>query len=82
MGDVYEMQIAFDPASAISPEDTQVCGLRVPTRDEIWNAILASPGAVWSGVQNIYANLPDVDFSGSFEWLISWFVETETATFE
>jgi cell division protein FtsB len=47
MRDLYELQIELDPSFANSEDRDMVCGLQVPTRDELWQSIKASPGAVW-----------------------------------
>jgi hypothetical protein len=47
MDDLYELQVAIDPEGAIPAERDQVCGLQVPTRDEIWDGLRTSPIALW-----------------------------------
>jgi len=47
MADLHEMQILFATEQAVPSERDEVCGLQVPTRQEIWTAIKASPQAVW-----------------------------------
>lgn len=47
MDDLYELQVAIDPEGAIPAERDQVCGLQVPTRDEIWDGLRTSPSALW-----------------------------------
>ena len=82
MGDIYDMQIALAPETAIPPYDTEVCGLRVPTTAEIWASIKASPRAVWDGARSRYASLPEVNFSGPYEWALSLFADEEEALTE
>ena len=59
MGDMYELQVAFDAASAVPPDRTEACGVQVPTKGELWSAVRDSPGAAWDGAKVFYAELPD-----------------------
>ena len=38
MQDLHELDIAFDPTMAFPTEAQEVCGLKVPTRQELWDA--------------------------------------------
>ena len=49
----------------------EVCGKRVPTREEIWEAVKSSPGKVWNGVTEMFRErLPTPDFSGWWTWFV------------
>jgi hypothetical protein len=52
MRDMYELQVAIDPAGSIPADRDQVCGLQVPTRDEIWAGLKSSPGVLWQRSKN------------------------------
>ena len=80
MHDLYEMQVLIDPSSAIPEDRDQVCGLQVPTKDEIWSAIKASPSAAWetttsaaSGTVDWAKDLEMPDFGGVTEWVVTLF---------
>lgn len=84
MNDLYDLQLAIDPATATPDDRDMVCGLQVPTKEEIWSAIKSSPGAVWdSTVQSAQdagawaASLERPDFSGVWNRMIGsisdWF---------
>ncbi len=44
--------------------------IEVPTTDKVWAVIRQSPSTAWNGAQEFYDDLPDVSFSGSYEWLL------------
>lgn len=52
MRDMYELQVAIDPEGTVPADRDQVCGLQVPTRDEIWTGLKSSPGALWQRSKN------------------------------
>lgn len=61
MQDLYELDVAFNPGHAV---DTRaVCGMRVPTASEIWNAAKAAPGSVLQAAIDL---LPDL------QWQAGW----------
>lgn len=71
MRDMHELETIFDPDAAALPEETRVCGMRVPTKEELWVKV-ASAGA-WAGsissgavefVKNNMPDLPSLDWSG------------------
>lgn len=81
MNDLYDLQVALDPESAVPDDRDEVCGLQVPTRAEIWAALQAAPGEIWNsststlvGMRGAYseyalpdlADLPVPDFSPGF----------------
>ncbi len=74
MDDLYELQIALDPDSKISDDRDEVCGLQIPTREEIWAKIKSSPGAIWDETKQALkssgaaiSNLPTPNFSGIWQ---------------
>jgi hypothetical protein len=72
MKDLHELDVAFNPENAI--DGTEVCGLRVPDRAEVWHTIRESPADAWGAAK---ANIPDLpDFSGAYvsglEWVIAF----------
>lgn len=86
MNDLYELRVALNPDSAIPDDRDEVCGLQVPTREELWTGIVNSPSNAWEAVQSLYAdvpgyidNLPEPDFGGAWgrftAWAGSWISE-------
>lgn len=76
MRDLYELQIELDPSLANPADRDMVCGLQVPTRDELWQSIKASPGAAWDkavgaaeGTADWARSLERPDFSGAWQWV-------------
>lgn len=80
MKDLYELQVALDPESAVPEDRDKVCGLQVPTRQELWEKVKSSPSAAWDlatkALQTSGATLselPKPDFSGTWQSVLSWF---------
>lgn len=78
MKDLYELQIALDPESAVPEDRDKVCGLQVPTRQEIWETIKTSPAAAWNlagdALNSAGAKVSDLsmpDFSGAWSHVIA-----------
>ncbi|RFP87775.1 hypothetical protein DZK27_10490 [Rhodobacteraceae bacterium 63075] len=71
MKDMHDLRVALDPEAAIPEDRDAVCGLQVPTKEEIWERIKSSPSDVWDKVIELYEGtvikLPDLempDFDG------------------
>ncbi len=71
MQDMHELEKIFDPDVAAVPDQTRVCGMQVPTKEELWTRV-ASAGA-WVGgvssdavdfVKNNMPDLPSPNWSG------------------
>lgn len=54
MGEMHELDLAFNPEDAVT--DTEVCGLRVPSRAEIWQEVKASPGAIKDRMRDLFGD--------------------------
>lgn len=48
MRDLHELSVAVFPENAIAEDRDAVCGMEVPTRDEIWSIIVSSPQLAWN----------------------------------
>lgn len=57
MKDLHALDVAFNPESAI--DGTEVCGMRVPDRAEVWQKIRESPAAAWNRAKEYMPDLPD-----------------------
>ena len=65
MKDLRELEAAFDPDVVIDPEE--VCGIKLPTREELWQMVKSSPRVAWEGSKPLYNELPswsDLDVGG------------------
>lgn len=47
MNDLYELQREIDPSQANAEDRDRICGLQVPTSDELWASIKSAPGDAW-----------------------------------
>ena len=73
MDDLYELDIAFNPDNAVPADHSEVCGLQVPTKEEIWKFVKDSPGAAWEMAKDLMPELPEfevpeVELSWPWEW--------------
>ncbi len=73
MKDMHELTVALSPASADDAEMQRVCGMQVPTKEEIWAIVKASPLIVWQKLKDNFPGLPSPDFSGAWMWLVDKF---------
>jgi len=61
MQDMKDISAAFE--AEVDVEAEEVCGLEVPSRQEVWTRVLESPGVAWDNVSNFEGvDLPDFDF--------------------
>lgn len=68
MREMRELDAAFNPDDPLDPDE--VCGIKPPTRGEIWAAVLASPGAIWSAARKTYDSLPSFDIPKGYAWTV------------
>lgn len=68
MRDMNALEQALDPSALVDPEVERVCGMKVPSKDEVSATVKASPGAAWNaaenglqGVLNVLSSTPKVD---------------------
>jgi hypothetical protein len=74
MKEMHELEVALGVVEASDAQVQEVCGLQVPTREEIWGLITSSPGAVWDGAVSLLdVDLPSPDFGGMWERTLEWF---------
>jgi len=89
MTDMRDLNLALGLTEEDDSDVTRVCGLQVPTRAEIWQAIRNSPSAVWSSATGALQRsgdaisswdmpeIPTPDFGGWWEWALSWWLDAE-----
>lgn len=70
MGEMRELDAAFNPEDPVT--DDQICGLKVPSRAELWAGIRSSPRAAWDGAHELYDGLPQVSVSASYAAAIGY----------
>lgn len=66
LAEIRELDVALNPERAVPADATTVCGMKAPSRDEIWAAVANSPGAVWARAQGLYDGLPSLSLDGSW----------------
>ena len=59
MKDLNELERASNPSAELDAEALHVCGLQVPTKEEVWEAVKASPGAAWDAAADNLPELPE-----------------------
>ena len=62
MIDMSDLQKVLSPGSDIDDQASEVCGTRILTQDEIWEAVKSSPGKVWASSKEVFLDLPSPDF--------------------
>lgn len=60
MKDIKELTSQIDPLYDVDDETTHVCGLKVPTRDEIVTTLKNSPELAWQMAQSAYDGAVDM----------------------
>jgi hypothetical protein len=60
MKDLHELDVAIDPTRANSGDVSEVCGLKVPSKGEIWAKVKASPGEAWAKAKAALPDLPEM----------------------
>ncbi len=71
MKDMRALEEALGPDTPPEAEVNEVCGLRLPTAEELREAVLFSPGAAWDSAKEFIAGLPTPDFSGTWRELMT-----------
>lgn len=62
--DLHALDVAIDPEKEISAEDTEVCGLRVPTKDEVWSDVKGQSVEAWDAAGRYVPDLPEFKLPG------------------
>jgi septal ring factor EnvC (AmiA/AmiB activator) len=60
MKDLQALEVALDPTKALADDVSEVCGLQVPTKEEIWAKVKASPGEAWQMAKDAMPELPEM----------------------
>lgn len=61
MNDLHDLDVAFNPEKASAPDVTEVCGLKVPTKEELWQMVKHSPGKAVEIAKGVLPDLPDFE---------------------
>lgn len=57
--DMNELHRAFDPDVTLSEDKNEVCGMRVPTKEEVWQEAKSSPQNAWNGTKKVWRSAAD-----------------------
>lgn len=79
--DMNALKFAFNPDLQPGPEETTVCSLLVPSKEELWASAKASPGAAWESAKKFTPSIEDVqnyEFP-DVDWTGMWVTTTGTA---
>ena len=79
--DMNDLKVAFDPSLKTEPEQTTICAMEVPTKEELWESTKASPGAAWNAAKTYTPTLEDIknyEFP-DVDWTGMWAASKDTA---
>ncbi|MCV2880099.1 hypothetical protein OE699_14710 [Sedimentimonas flavescens] len=62
MIDLHELDLTFNPDKALDPEATEVCGMKLPSSEEVWADVKTNAADYWRRASDYLPDLPD------FEW--------------
>lgn len=72
MSDLHDLEVAMDPSLATDPSVSEVCGLKVPTKEEVWAKVSASPQDAWNGAKAMMPELPEMPEMPEMPDLSGW----------
>jgi hypothetical protein len=79
--DMNDLKVAFDPSLKTEPEQTTICAMEVPTKEELWESTKASPGAAWNAAKTYTPTLEDIknyEFPDA-DWTGMWAASKDNA---
>jgi hypothetical protein len=73
MKDMQNLTTALAPGDTVLDDTdvSHVCGMAVPTRQELWAMARSSPGVAWGSAKSLVSDLPTPDFGGIRDWFTS-----------
>lgn len=57
--DLHALDVAIDPNKAFSTDDSDICGLRVPTPEETWEQVKNGSAEAWDQAREYLPSLPE-----------------------
>lgn len=57
--DLHELDVAIDPNNEFGEDEAVICGLSVPTKDEVWEAVKNSSVDAWQHAREYLPALPE-----------------------
>lgn len=88
--DMSNLQNALDPSLDVLPEQAQVCGMKVPSKEEILEAAKSAPGKVWQASVDLMPtaeelksiDITEIDWKGIGESIADTTVSWSTKAIE
>ena len=88
--DMNELKRAFNPELQPSEDETTVCSVIVPTKEELWETAKASPSKAWAAAREATPTLedlreyefPDIDWTGAWSITVDGAGNTWAATLD
>jgi hypothetical protein len=68
MKDMQFLEAALNPQAQDAYEVERICGLKVPSEEEVWEAIKASPGNAWEGAKGVLVSMSTIPTMPEFGW--------------
>ena len=59
--DLHALDVAIDPSKEFGADETAVCGLRVPTKDEVWEDVKSGSFDAWQDAGQYLPALPEYE---------------------
>lgn len=60
MKDLHELEVSLDPSKANDASVKEVCGMAVPSKQELIAMVKASPGKAWQKTKDVMPDLPEM----------------------
>lgn len=68
MKDMHALEVAVHPEAANDSSVKEVCGLKVPSKEEIWDKVKASPGQAWDWAKAAVPDVPEMPDMPEIDW--------------
>ena len=68
MKDLHALEVAVHPEAASDSSVQEVCGLKVPSKEEIWDKVKASPGQAWDWAKSAVPDVPEMPDMPEVDW--------------
>ena len=59
--DLHALDVAIDPSKELGADETAVCGLRVPSKDEVWEDVKSGSFEAWQNAGQYLPALPEYE---------------------
>jgi hypothetical protein len=59
--DLHALDVAIDPSKELGAEETEVCGLRVPSKEEVWQSVKENSSEAWDAASIYLPDLPEFE---------------------